>query len=317
MSNRPEFYIDQTLIKICEKKQININQLIKNTTQFLLLLNKTFDEDIENLLNNIIEEYKYANREELSLIYEKIQLKIAPEQKKIYQKISVKNRKSILNQIISIAINNSKYINCFTNERKIKELSVINRYSLDFFLLNEYLPEDNINVLEMILKKLKRMKSQNAIVKSFYTNLISEIFKAYKVDEKKLNYIDNYYVLDFIFEEFGKIYFVLNIKYKMSLKDKNKYQRDFKSKYTDLLSKYNNDIDLFIKNEINFAKNMSKENEFIEFMQFISALELYPLDITIFKNNEKYLELIDKITQNYTNIIIKDYPDGRYEIYGI
>jgi hypothetical protein len=158
------------------------------------------------------------------------------------------------------------------------------------------------------------MKSQNAIVKSYYTNLISEIFKAYKIDEKKLNYIDNYYVLDFLFEEIGKIYFVLNIKYKMSLKDKNKYQRDFKSKYTDLLSKYNNDIDLFIKNEINFAKNMSKENEFIE---FISALELYPLDITIFKNNEKYLELIDKITQNYTNIIIKDYPDGRYEIYGI
>jgi hypothetical protein len=118
MSNRPEFYIDQTLIKICKKKQINIHQLIKNTTQFLLLLNKTIDEDIENLLNNIIEEYKYATREELSLTYKKIQPKIAPEQKKIYQEISVKNRKIILNQILSIAINNSKYINCFINERK-------------------------------------------------------------------------------------------------------------------------------------------------------------------------------------------------------
>jgi hypothetical protein len=296
MSTRSEFSIDKTLISICEKEKINIKLLIKNTMQFFLLLNQSIADNTENLLNNIIEEYEYSTRIPLSLTYKKETLKIAPAQKELYQNISIENRKTILNQIISIAINNNNYINCFINEIKIRESRIINQYSLEFFLLNEYTQEENINELEIILKKLNRIMIKKAIVKSYYTNLIAEVFKAYKIDKNKLKYIDNYYVINFLFEEFGKIYFVLNIKYKMSLQDKDKYLRAFKSKYNDLLIKYNNDIDLFIKNELNFAKNMSKETEVKEFLQFISDITLYPLDLTI-ETKENYSELIDLMFQ--------------------
>ena len=97
MSIRSEFSIDKTLITICEKQKINIKVLIKNTMQFLLLLNKSIDDNIENLLNNIIEEYKNSTRIPLSLSYKKESLNIAPEQKELYQNISLENRKMILN----------------------------------------------------------------------------------------------------------------------------------------------------------------------------------------------------------------------------
>lgn len=309
MSIRSEFSIDKTLITICEKQKINIKVLIKNTMQFLLLLNKSIDDNIENLLNNIIEEYKNSTRIPLSLSYKKESLNIAPEQKELYQNISLENRKMILNQIISIAINNNNYINCITNELKIREHSIINQYTLDFFLLNEYTEEENISSLELILKKLNRIITKDAIVKSYYTNLISEIFKAYKIDGNLLKYIDNYYLLNFLFEEFGKIYVVLNIKYKMSLKDKDRYLRNFKSKYKDLLIKYEYDIELFVKNELNFAKNISKEIEVKEFLQFFSDITSYPLDLTI-ETKKDYLVIIDSAFQNSQKILIINHKDG-------
>lgn len=266
MSSKTKFYINKTLLQIAEKKNIEIKILIKNTTQFISILTITINEHIEKVLDTIINEYKKETREQLSDEYKKIWVQIAPNQKKIYQNIKELNKKEVINEVISIAINNY-YFN-LSEIKYIKEDCIVNHYTLDFFTKKEF-KESNISGVETILKKSKSIIDKKSIIPSFYSDLIKKIFEYYEIDKTKLSLLNNYSLSIFLLQEFEKIYFVMNIHYNMSLKNKNKYLRSIKPKYEKILmKKHNNNLALFINNEINFAKNMSINEEAMSFLDF-------------------------------------------------
>lgn len=72
----------------------------------------------------------------------------------------------------------------------------------------------------------------------------------------------------------------------MSLSNKNHYLRSYKAKYEKILiSKYNNNIGVFIENEINFLKNKTKEEEVDFWLKFIKDFIIPEIDVEIDENN--------------------------------
>jgi hypothetical protein len=114
MINKTKFQIDTTILNICENKKINIKHLIKNTTQYIMMLDLIIDEDINEVLHFFEEEYKNDKRQKLTLIYHEQWIKITESQKKCFFKIKQENRTYLFNELISIAINSS-YFNYTVN----------------------------------------------------------------------------------------------------------------------------------------------------------------------------------------------------------
>lgn len=75
---------------------------------------------------------------------------------------------------------------------------------------------------------------------------------------------------NFLYQEFGKIYFIMNIKHNMDLKNKNKNLRKWKSQYIDKFNK--NDINIFISDELILDKNLSALDMKVEFGEFLNAM---------------------------------------------
>lgn len=281
---RLNFKIDNILLKICENKKIDIKVLIKNTTQFIMMLDMTINEDIENILKFITDNYKEASRKHLEFKYQNVTVYITDTQKNVYKKILEDNRVILFNELLSIAINNN-YFNFEEKKELINEHRIINKYSLEFLLDKKY-KEGNIECLETIIKKLKYIIEKNYIVPSFYKKLSKEIFSFYKTDSYSPESFNSYDICIFLLSEFEKFYFILNLEYNMSLSNKNHYLRSYKAKYEKILiSKYNNNIGVFIENEINFLKNKTKEEEVDFWLKFIKDFIIPEIDVEIDENN--------------------------------
>lgn len=286
MDNKTKYKIDETLIKVCKDKNLNIRIIIKSTTQFIKTLDMYIDQNIEKLLNQIIDDYKDYTNKKLLYKYKNVYIKTTDNQKLSYQKIGKENRVKLLNEIISISINNKDYNYNLYKFKSIKYHNTINRYTLNFFLNKEY-QKENIKDMELLLLMHNRILTKQALVSTNYAYIIKQLFEFYKIDQNLLNVIDSCNVAKFIYNELGKIYFVMNIKYNMSLKNKSKNLRMWKSNWEKvLINKYNYNIENFINNEIHFMPNLSKQEEYKYYMDFHNEI-LYPeLEINYIFDND-------------------------------
>jgi hypothetical protein len=157
--------------------------------------------------------------------------------------------------------------------------------------------------MEAILMKLKNIINKKAILPSYYINLTREIFEDYQVDKNMLGYLKNYVVASFLQQELEKIYFIMNIKYNMRLKNKSDYLRSHKSKYEKLLlDKYNDNLNKFIDNEISFVEGLSERYEAKVFLEFCGAMLVPNLQIQLFENNTELFDVLFKDVDFFTLI---------------
>jgi len=281
-----KYSIDKTLMDRAKIIKVDIKQLIRHATQLIMILDEFIDEQLENILLNIIDTYKPHTMQQLSNIYVFQYLETTEEQKKRFQKIDSNKRVNFLNEIISIAINNTKdnFHQQDKNTYSIKTHPIITQYTLNFFLNSTY-KEDNINSIETILKKLRTIIEKQRIIPSYYTFLIYDIFDFYKVESEIKQILNNYPVAKYLEENFGKIYFIMNIEYSMNLTNKNKYLRSWKSKYEKIIiNKYKYIVKDFIEKEFNFYLGLNKQEEAKVFLEFYQDMFIdEKLHITFFQ----------------------------------
>jgi hypothetical protein len=290
-----KFKIDTVLLEVLEKKDIGFREILKNTMQFITMINWYIKKDTEAILLEIIEQYKNYTLIPLSKKYKAKTTFLTQEQSITYNTIYPESRTKIMNELISIAINNSNYINVTNKKLEVKKDILINQTTLDYFLsFDKNNQEFIICMMKSLLFKLGRVKNNSLLVESFYAELLCNIFKENddNADELLLNVYEN----NFLYEEFGKIFFVMNIMYNMSLKNESKSYRKWKSKYEPILErKYQNNLNDFIKNEINLSK-MDKTKELEELFYFMNEMhpqfkerEVFKISWNLFiQNNPKF-----------------------------
>jgi hypothetical protein len=300
MTINKKFQIDTTIIECLNKKNIDFRTILKNTIQFILMIENELKHETEQTLLEIIYEYSDYTTNKLSHKYIIRSSFFTKEQDRVYNLISRNNRIYILNELISIAINNNNYYNIIEEDIIISKDNIINNSTLNFFLAfkkeEKIYIEIIIGIMEALLFKHERVFEKNLFVDSYYKELLLIIFK-----KNYLNSIEpllNYNVGKFLYEELGKIYFFMNIEYNMSLKNKSKNFRKWKSKYEKILiNKYNNNIDDFKKNEIIVEENLSLREQKDEFYGFLNSMLAYT------KEQVLLLILYEKYDPKYYSII--------------
>jgi len=271
-----KFHIDTTIVELLKEKNIDFRTILKSTIQFILAIEWEIGENTEKILLNIIDKYRNYTLKQLSNTYKSKSSFFTKEQDRIYNKISLKNRKFILNQLISIAINNSSYINVVYKKIEVKQDPIINEYTLKYF--TSFIKEEKIyqemiiGLIKSLLLKLNRNKNKKLIVDSYYKELLLLTFEQYNKKDEGIEILKNSLVQEFLYQEFGKIFFIMNILYNMSLQNESKNFRNWKSLYEPILeNKYNNDINYFIKSELNLFKYDNK-NQIEEFYSFLNEI---------------------------------------------
>ncbi len=291
MPNKIKFEIDYTIVDICKERQINIKTLIKNTTQFIMMIDIRLNDDLNDVLLLLENEYKNDKIKKLTYTYQEHWLKITENQKKSYQKISQEKRVNLLNEIISIAIN-STYFNFSDKKIEIKESPIITKYTVDFFLTTKNLVED-LDAIETILKKLHTLIHKKYILPSYYNNLFESLSEYYKINNENKFLSQNYYNAIFWLQEFEKIYFLMITIFNIPMKNKNKYLRSHKSKYEKvLIEKYKNDIESFKNTELNLYFKDTIKQQAKNFLEFYSQLLFPEQDVKIFENNNELFEFL-------------------------
>ena len=280
MTIEKKFKIDTTIIEILEKKNIDFRTILKSTIQFICAIDWCIEKDTEEILINIINTYSDYTLYAMSNKYCNKSSFFTKEQEKVYKKISSNNRKYILNELISISLNNSSYINVIDIQiNTITQDHIINKFTLQYFTSFTKESKDVqyiiIGMMKSLLFKINRVINKNLVVESYYKELLILIFKEYKIKNEAIEILKNPVVTEFVYEEFGKIFFIMNIVYNMSLKNESEHFRKWKYKYEPILEqKYNNNIDKFIENEINLSTNISEEQQIEEFIYFMN--EMHP-----------------------------------------
>lgn len=271
-----KFQIDNTIINVLEEKCIDFRTILKSTVQFILAIELYIQSNTEKILLNIIDEYKSNTMIPMSDNYKTKSSFFTKEQDNAFNNISSKNRKYILNQLISIAINNNSYINVTNKEIKIKQDNIINELTLKYFMAftkeDELYQKDIISLMKSLLFKINRIKNKDLLVDSYYKELLLIVFEQYENKTEDNEILMNPFIANFIYEELGKIFFLMNIEYNMSLKDESDNFRKWKSKYEPILEEnYNNNIKEFITNELNLS-TINTEKQIKEFYLFLDGI---------------------------------------------
>ncbi|WP_412725728.1 hypothetical protein [Arcobacter sp. 15-2] len=276
MTYDKKFQIDSVIIDLLKTKRIEFRTILKNTIQFIFVLNNEFKENTEKLLIDIIKEYRDYTMISLSNKYKVKSSFFTNEQDKAFNSISSKNRKYIINELISIAINNSSYINVVEKKTNIEKDNIINDFTLKYF--RSFIKEKSIYqemiivIMKSLLFKMNRIIEKSLLVESYYKELLILIMEQYNLKNEAHEILKNPHLSKFIYEELGKIFFIMNIEYNMSLKNECENFRKWKSKYEPILEKqYHNNLNEFIKNELNLStKNI--ENSLEELYFFIDGM---------------------------------------------
>lgn len=201
MNLKSTFQVDIVLLEICKTRDLNIQDVVKDASQVVHIIDKFIDMHTENVIEDLIEEFKYAQIQPLSGEYQVIYMpKISPNQKESFQKISPEKRVKILNNFISIAINNANtgyQIPSAIQYQPIRNHAIMNEYTLEYFLSPHFVEESIINI-EIILAKLNTLITKKMALKSNYFYLIEILFELHKVDKKLLSIFKSNDVANFV-----------------------------------------------------------------------------------------------------------------------
>lgn len=288
MTYDKKFQIDKTIIDILEKKQIEFRTILKSTIQFILTLELEFKENMEQILLEVIEKYRDYTMIPLSNSYKAKSSFFTKEQDNVYNSISSEKRKYIINELMSIAINNSSYINVINKKIEIKQDNIINEFTLKYFLAfkkEEIIYQEMIiTIMKSLLFKGARLLNKSLLVDSYYKELLTLIMEQCNLKNDAYEYLMNPHIAEFINEELGKIFFIMNIEYNMSLKDESENFRKWKSKYEPILeNKYKNSLSNFIQGEFNFP-DIDIEIQIEEFYNFLDGIHPTAKEKTLIHN---------------------------------
>lgn len=276
LRERSTYKINTTLIEVCTKKKIEIQDIMRSTFQFLYVIDEYAKTNIETSLEEILNAYDEYEYNTLSDSTKLINTHITIAQLKAYNAINIKKRSLYLNKLISIAINNINY-SSVKYTTKINKDPIINSFTVDYFLTDNHLnsytkKETKILIMKNLLTKINHtINNKNIIDDGFYNNLYKFVFNE---TEAK----DFYNQLDlphFLLQEFEKIYFAMIKKFKIQLNQESKksYTRVINKKYMPIYKdKYNKDITLFLKNEIALDNDISDLKQIKEFSTFIISM---------------------------------------------
>jgi len=273
LRHRTTFHIDNTLHEICKKKSINFSRVLRSFFQFLFAIDRYHSEDINFICHNIIDEYKSTECIPLS---EKTTLKnthLTDAQNNAYQKIKKSDRKYIINNFISIAINNNTYSNIPThNILPTLESPYVNSFTIEYFMESKN-PDNIIWIMGSLVAKLNHAIEHSYISETYFVNLYSTIFS--KSDSK--DFINQYNEAIFLLKEFSKIYFCMLHHYniKSNKVSSSSIARKVKKEYKKLFEKtHNKDIKSFLENEVNICRKLDYIDQVENFIFLLR--ELHP-----------------------------------------
>jgi hypothetical protein len=286
MTINKKFQIDTTIIKLLENKNISFRSILKSTIQFIFALDTFLEhrDDTETILLDVITEYKLYTTIAMTNTYKSQSSYFTQEQEKTYNKISSKNRKYIINQLLSISINNNSYTNVINTKIRIEQDNIINEITLKYFTYfkkHSELKSTIIVLMKSLLFKLNRLQTKKIMVDSYYKELLIIIFNEYNDETNATEILKNPFICNFIYQELGKIFFIMTIEYNMTMRNESHNFRQLKYKYEQILeNKYNNNLNKFIENELNLAK-IDIEKQKNEFFDFYTAMHPHYKELTV------------------------------------
>ncbi len=263
--------INETLINICRNKKINIQEVIRQTYQFLMSINLyRATENVNLLLEMIFEEYESSEYISLGSSSKQIKTHVTKKQHLAYTNINRANRVPYFNKLISIVINNLDYRNQ-NFEPQIRQDQIINDFTVQYFLNKSNNIEILMIIMESLLAKGNFILNNSYISDTFYKGLYYRLFE----ENEACEVISNYVTAKFIQGELEKIFFCMLIVHEIKNNTKSshgqarKVYKTYNNKYKKI---YKEDINLFIKNEIKVYNELSYMEKFKEVFEFIRAM---------------------------------------------
>lgn len=263
--------INTVLIEICKNKNIDIQELIRQTYQFLMSLDTNHEiKNINIILFNVFKEYDSYEYNSLSSSFKQIKTHATKKQQEAYNKIERNNRTLFFNKLISIVINNVNYMN-FIHEETIKKDPIINKFTIKYFLNKSNDSEILIGLMESLLSKIDHILNNKHISDTFFKHLYITLFK----DQEGQDFILTHNLVKFLQKEFQKIYFCMLQVYEVKINTKaskgnaRKVYKMYQNKYKNI---YNQNLELFITSEINSYEGLSELEQFKEVFELVSAM---------------------------------------------
>lgn len=258
--------------------------MIKNTTQFLLILDQFKNDNVNSTLNKVISFYKEYTIEPLSLQYHTITLKIGNSQKESYNKLNEKNKS--INELLSI-LNNNRHFKEESSPTipKLKEHEFISKYTVNWFTIkiNEEIISLNIEAVETWIMKFNRIITKNMIIDCLYAPIVYTL-----IEKKFLNLLRNREITIFLLDELKKIYFAMIHIYNINLKNKNKILRSIKQDYT-----YDKCITSFLESKINYSTETDSFKQMESFKSFCLNSSPYENEIKLNDNENIFICIND------------------------
>ena len=250
----------------CKEKNIEPIKMLRNTIHFIVAVDMLIVEhhskithNLEEVLFEIIDEYKNYTINCLINDDKKknINISITKTQENSYNKINRENKVQIINELISIAVNNEDYF-VINSEKLSKEYrdDIINEFALKFFIdihYREDIPNNiksilvltYINFIESTISKLKYEKTKNLVNFNHLSELLKYYFSQYDIDPSEL--LKNHLYIDSLIKGFEQLFFVVVTihNYKVNEVDSEEFRKIYR-KY----SKYKSNLKKFIKEEM-------------------------------------------------------------------
>lgn len=279
------FSINKTLIDVSKKNDVAILELLRSTFQFLYILNNFHSENLYEVCKKIINEYEVTEIIKLSDKSVNIKTHLTKNQREAYESLPRQERTLILNQLISVVINNSNYSNIvYKDLKRVTRNPIINQFTINFFLnerpivnlyiiLKQPLLDTKIYFIESIIGKLRHTLENKNIGKNFYKNLYMQLFS----DQSYADFCFQDLEAEFLLEQFKKIYFCMLVKYNIEISTKSNHSIARKTKRENkifLKKLYEGEIIEYIKNEILIDDSLNDYDQKISFETFLR--EMHP-----------------------------------------
>lgn len=273
------FSVNKILIEVSKEKNVEISDLLRNTFQFLYVLDNFSSYDIYEICTKITNEYEISEKIGFSKETVIVKTHLTKAQSDAYELLPKQARTTIVNKLMSIAINNTSYSNAIYSElKKVTKNKIINQFTIDFFINDKFCNDQDIleiktYLIESILGKLSHTIKYKNIGKSFYKNLYMQLFSLDDYTDFCFQELE----AEFLLEQFKKIYFCMLEKYKIkvNIKSSTSNARKIKQENKILLKeKYEKNIEKYIANEIAIDDTLNKSDQSDEFEFFLR--ELHP-----------------------------------------
>lgn len=279
------FSINKTLIDVSKKNDVAILELLRSTFQFLYILNNFHSENLYEVCKKIINEYEVTEIIKLSNKSVNIKTHLTKNQREAYESLPRHERTLILNQLISVVINNSNYSNIvYKDLKRVTRNPIINQFTINFFLNERPIINQNlipkqllldikIYLIESTIGKLRHTLENKNIGKNFYKNLYMQLFK----NQSYADFCSQDLEAEFLLEQFKKIYFCMLVKYNIEISTKSNHSIARKTKRENkifLKKLYEGEIIEYIKNEILIDDSLNDYDQKISFETFLR--EMHP-----------------------------------------